>query len=221
MLKNRDLFGSTPPYLRELFDTVIYPWELISKLDLYIKHLLECGIEGFHEYSPGVLIGESVEIPSGVTVISPAIIGHHTELRPGAYLRGRVITGERCVIGNSCEVKNSIMLDGVQIPHYNYVGDSILGNMSHMGAGAICSNLKNDGSSVVIRADEEYTTGMRKLGAILGDRANVGCGCVLNPGTVIGRDSSVYPLTSVRGVIPPDSIVKSGGNTVKKEKGFL
>ena len=139
-------------------------------------------------------------------------------MRPGAFIRGNVFVGENCVIGNSTEIKNSILLNKAQVPHYNYVGDSILGNYSHMGAGSICSNLKSDGKAVVIHGDSEYETGLRKIGAILGDRADIGCGCVLNPGTVIGSNTSVYPLNALRGVFTSDSIVKSINNVVEREK---
>ena len=171
---------------------------------------------GYTLLSPGVLVGENVKIHPTATIEAPAVIGSGTELRPGAFIRGNVITGENCVIGNSTEVKNSILLNGVQVPHYNYVGDSILGNKAHMGAGSICSNLKSDGKPIVIRGEEEYQTGLRKIGGILADGADIGCGCVLNPGTIIGKNTSVYPLTSVRGVIKAHSIVKSMDNIVDR-----
>ncbi|MBO5195989.1 MAG: UDP-N-acetylglucosamine pyrophosphorylase [Clostridia bacterium] len=173
-------------------------------------------MDGYGYISEGVFVCEGVTIHESATIIPPAIIGKGTEIRPGAFLRGNVITGEGCVIGNSSELKNCILLDGVQVPHYNYVGDSILGNKSHMGAGSICSNLKSDGKNVVIHGEVEYETGLRKIGAILGDGADIGCGCVLNPGTVVGKNTSVYPLISLRGVYPSDSIVKDRLNIVKK-----
>ncbi|MBQ7363797.1 MAG: UDP-N-acetylglucosamine pyrophosphorylase [Clostridia bacterium] len=218
MLENKTLFSTVPDYMRPLFEGVTYPWELLPRLRGFVDSVTASGLEGFTEYAPGVLVGAGVTVADTATVIAPAVIGPNTEIRPGAYLRGYVITGEGCVIGNSSEVKSSVLLDRVQIPHYNYVGDSILGNRSHMGAGSICSNLKNDGTNVVVRGERDYSTELRKLGAILADGANVGCGCVLNPGTVIGRNSDVYPLTSLRGVVPADSIVKSSGNIVKKIK---
>ena len=156
-----------------------------------------------------VLVGENVKIYPTATIEAPAIIGSGTEVRPGAFIRGSVITGENCVIGNSSELKNCVLLDRVQVPHYNYVGDSVLGNRAHMGAGSICSNLKSDGKAVVIHGDENIETGLRKIGGILADGADIGCGCVLNPGTVIGKNTSVYPLTALRGVIPGGCIVKS------------
>ena len=185
-----------------------------GKIKDLCKELLETGIEGFTEIETGILVGKDVKIAPTATIIPPAIIGHGTEIRPGAYLRGNVITGENCVLGNSSEFKNCILLDKVQAPHYNYVGDSVLGNKAHMGAGSICSNLKSDGKAVVIHGDENYETGIRKIGGILADGADIGCQCVINPGTVIGKRTSVYPLTALRGVIPADCIVKSLENIV-------
>ena len=164
-----------------------------------------------------MLIGENVKISHTATIEPPAVIGSGTEIRPGAYIRGNVITGADCVIGNSSELKNCVLMEHVQVPHYNYVGDSVLGNGSHMGAGSICSNLKSGGGNITVHGDTEYATGLRKLGAILGDGADIGCGCVLNPGTVVGKNTNVYPLTSVRGVIGSHKIVKAMDNIVTKE----
>ena len=208
-VKTKDLYDCAVPYLKELFDSCEYPWEMLPKIKEVIASLLKNGIEDFTELKEGVLVGKNVKIADFVTIEAPAIIGHGTEIRPGAYLRGNVITGENCVIGNSTEIKNAILLEKVQVPHYNYVGDSVLGNKAHMGAGSICSNLKSDGKAVVIHADEDFETGLRKIGGILADGADVGCGCVINPGTVIGKNTSVYPLTSLRGVYPANSIVKA------------
>ncbi|MBR2043517.1 MAG: UDP-N-acetylglucosamine pyrophosphorylase [Clostridia bacterium] len=182
----------------------------------HIKDILKEGINGYTEIKEGILLGENVTIAPTATIIPPAILGSGTEVRPGAYLRGNVITGKNCVIGNSSEIKNSILLDKVSVPHYNYVGDSVLGNHSHMGAGSICSNLKSDGKSITIHGDEEYATGLRKIGGILADYADIGCGCVLNPGTVVGKNTSVYPLTSLRGVYPAECIVKGKDCVVKR-----
>ena len=187
---------------------------MLPEIKGYALALVENGIEGFTELKKGVLVGKNVKIAEFVTIEAPAIIGHGSEIRPGAYLRGSVITGENCVLGNSSEFKNCILLNKVQAPHYNYVGDSILGNFAHMGAGSICSNLKSDGKAVVIHAEEDIDTGLRKTGGILADRADIGCGCVLNPGTIIGRNTSVYPLTSLRGVHGENLIVKSQNNAV-------
>lgn len=211
-----DLFDLIPSYLQGLFDGCTYPWEILPKIGSYMRKLIATGMDGFHEIAPGVWVGENVQISATATIIPPAIIGAGTEIRPGAYLRGNVITGPNCVIGNSTELKNVVLLNKVQVPHYNYVGDSVLGNFSHMGGGAICSNLKSDGKNVVIHGEKEYETGLRKIGAILGDHADIGCGCVLNPGTVVGKNTSVYPLTSLRGVYPADCIVKAQKEIVKR-----
>lgn len=190
---------------------------MLPEIKELAKKLVSESIEGFTEIKAGVLVGRSVKIHESAVIEPPAVIGHGCEVRVGAYIRGNVITGENCVIGNSSELKNCILLSHVQVPHYNYVGDSVLGNRAHMGAGAICSNLKSDKGNVVVKSDEIYETGLRKFGAILGDGADIGCGSVLNPGTVIGRESSVYPLTSVRGVIPCGCIVKSSHETVVRK----
>ena len=218
MVKIVELFSSIPDILEPLFRGALYPWEILPAIKGYIEALLENPPKGYTLYSDGVLVGEGVKIADSAEIIPPAVIGAGTEIRQGAYLRGCVITGERCVIGNSTELKNSVLFDRVQIPHYNYVGDSILGNLSHMGAGSVCSNLKNDGTPVTVRGEKNYETGLRKLGAILADGVNVGCGCVLNPGTVIGKGTDVYPLLSLRGVLPEDSIVKTPSDIVRKSE---
>lgn len=216
-VKTAELFCCKVDYLTPLFEKYTYPWEMLPEIKGYISCLLEKGLPGFTLLKEGVLVGQNVKIDQSATICPPAIIGHNTEIRPGAYIRGAVITGENCVIGNSSELKNSILLDKVAVPHYNYVGDSVLGNGAHMGAGSICSNLKSDGRPVVIHADTEYETGLRKIGGILADGADIGCGCVLNPGTVIGKNTSVYPLTSLRGVYPENCIVK-GTNSIAQRK---
>ena len=217
-VETKDLFECKTPYLEKLFDGYKYPWEILTNIKDYIYSLIKEGIEGLEQISDGIYVGKNVKIYPTATIEGPAIIGEGTEIRPGAFIRGSVITGANCVIGNSSELKNCVLLEKVQVPHYNYVGDSILGNKAHMGAGSICSNLKSDGKAVVIHADEEIHTGMRKIGAILADGADVGCGCVLNPGTVIGKNTSVYPLNALRGVFPANSIVKSQNNIVKRRK---
>ncbi len=216
LVKTSELFSCTTPYLKNLFDAHEYPWEILPDIKSYILNLIKGGLSGFTEISDGVFVGKNVKIYPTATIEGPAIIGDGTEIRPGAFIRGSVITGANCVIGNSTELKNCVLSENVQVPHYNYVGDSILGNFAHMGAGSICSNLKTDKKAVVIRADKEYETGLRKIGGILGDGADIGCGCVLNPGTVIGKNTSVYPLNSLRGVFPSDCIVKSQNNIVEK-----
>ena len=216
-VKISKLFSFKNDYLFPLFDEKEYPWQVLPEIKPYIQRLLKDPPEGFSFLCEGVLIGKEVSIAKTATIIPPAIIGAGTEIRPNAYLRGNVIMGERCVLGNASEFKNCALLHNVQAPHYNYVGDSVLGNHAHLGAGAICSNLKGDRSNVIIHGNTEMETGLRKLGAILADGADIGCGCILNPGTIIGKNTRIYPLTSVRGVIPENSIVKSMENIVERK----
>ena len=218
LVKTKDLYASQPEYLVDLFESSEYPWEMLPKIKGYIQALIEKGIPGYTKLSDDVLIGENVKIYPTATIEGPTIIGSNTEVRPGAYIRGSVITGEGCVMGNSSEFKNCVLLDKVQVPHYNYIGDSILGYKAHTGAGTICSNLKSDGKAVVIHGDEDYETGLRKIGGILADGADAGCGCVINPGTVIGKGTRIYPLTSLRGVYPAGCIVKATNTVVERKE---
>ncbi len=218
LVATEDLYDCQVPYLKDLFMTSQYPWDILPRIKELITKLIETGIPDFTEIKPGVLIGKDVKIADYVTINPSTIIGHGTEIRPGAFLRGNVITGSKCVLGNSCEYKNCILLDNVQTPHYNYVGDSVLGNHAHMGAGAVCSNLKSDGKPVVIHGNGDIETGLRKIGGILADGADIGCGCVVNPGTVVGKNTSVYPLTALRGVYPSNSIVKAWDKIVLREE---
>lgn len=208
-LKTQELFDCHVPYLKAFFEEYKYPWEMLPQINRLILSLIETGLDDFTELKPNVFIGKDVKVSDTTSIEAPAIIGHGTEIRPSAYLRGNVITGAGCVLGNSSEFKNCILLDGVQAPHYNYVGDSVLGNKAHLGAGSVCSNLKSDGKAVVIHGENDIETGLRKIGGFLADGADVGCGCVINPGTVVGKKTSVYPLTALRGVYPANSIVKS------------
>ena len=217
-VKTAELYDCQVPYLKELFDSCEYPWEMLPRIKEWILSLIEEGLPDFTELKPGVWVGRDVKIADYVTIQAPSMIAHSTEIRPGAFLRGNVITGEGCVLGNSSEFKNCILLDKVQTPHYNYVGDSILGNKAHMGAGTVCSNLKSDGKAVVIHGDEDYPTGLRKVGGILADGADAGCGCVINPGTVIGKKTTIYPLTSLRGVYPANCIVKNQTTVVERKE---
>ena len=213
----KDLFNiEEPSYMKEFFDKYEYPWQMLPDIKKLIAELLEKGIPGYTLLKEGVLVGENVKIAATATIEPPAIIGKDTELRPGAFIRGNVIIGEKCVIGNSSELKNSILLNHVQVPHYNYVGDSILGEYAHMGAGSILSNLKSGGKNIFIHGDKEYETGLRKIGGFLGDHADIGCGSVLNPGTIIGKYTNVYPLSMLRGCFPEHSIVKTPTNVVDK-----
>ncbi len=216
LVKTTELYNSVPDYLAPLFADCEYPWELLPKIKGYILDLIERGIDGYTLIGENILVGENVKIYPTATIEGPTVIGSGCEVRPGAFIRGGVITGSQCVIGNSSELKNCILLDKVQIPHYNYIGDSVLGNKAHTGAGTICSNLKSDGKPVVIHGECDYETGLRKVGGILADGADIGCGSVINPGTVIGKNTSVYPLTSLRGVYPADCIVKDTKTVVKR-----
>lgn len=217
-LKSIELFEITNPLLKNLFDNTIYPWEILSKIKNFIIETLNNPPNNFKLLKEGVLVGSNVKISENATIIAPAIIADNSEIRTGAYLRGNVIIGENCVIGNSSELKNCILLNNVQVPHYNYVGDSVLGNFSHLGAGSICSNLKSDKSNVNVKLDGELIkTNLRKFGAIIGDKVEIGCNSVLNPGTVIGKNTRVYPLTCVRGFIPSNKIVKSMDNIINQD----
>lgn len=215
-IKIKDLFDCKTEYLKAFFEKFEYPWEMLPHIKEYILKIIKEGLSEYKEISDGVLVGKNVKIHPTAVIMSPCIIGEDSEIRPSAYIRGSVVTGKGCVIGNSSELKNSVLLDNVQVPHYNYVGDSVLGNFAHMGAGAICSNLKADKKNVVIHAERDYETNIKKIGGILGDKADIGCGCVLNPGTIVGKNTSVYPLNSLRGVFPEDCIVKSKENIVKR-----
>ena len=215
-VKTAELFSCEVPYLRDFFSAHEYPWQMLPEIKELAKKLVSEGIEGFTEIKAGVLVGRNVKIHESAVIEPPAVIGHGCEVRVGAYIRGNVITGENCVIGNSSELKNCILFDNVQVPHYNYVGDSILGNFAHMGAGSICSNVKSDKKNVVVHGDRDYETGLRKFGAILGDGADVGCNSVLCPGTVLGTGTRVYPLSRVRGVVRAYHIYKDANAIVER-----
>ena len=216
-VKCQSLFAFKSDLFKSILSDYEYPWDILPHLKNIIYELIERGIAGYTLLCDGVLIGSDVNICKSVYIDAPAIIGHGTSLRHGAYLRGGTLIGSGCVIGNSSEIKNSILMDHVQVPHYNYVGDSILGEGVHLGAGAICSNLRSDKGDVGIKCDERcIDTGIRKLGAIVGDYAEIGCGAVLCPGTVIGKCTTVYPLTLARGVYPHDSLVKQDNTVIQR-----
>ncbi len=214
-VKTVDLISTNNQYIKPFLERFEYPWEALPEIKKYIAEVIKSGVPEYFLMDKDILMGENVKIAPTAHVEGPAIIGANTEIRPGAYIRGSVIIGEGCVIGNSTELKNCVLCDGAQVPHYNYVGDSVLGDKAHLGAGAICSNFKGDGSNITVRGDENFETGLRKMGAILGDGADIGCGCVLNPGTVIGKKSRAYPLNSLRGVYPEKVIIKSNDNIVE------
>ncbi len=194
-----------------------YPWEALKGIKELIITLGATLGEDFTEMAPQVWVHKTAKVAPTAYLGAPCIIGAETEVRHCAFIRGSALVGEGCVVGNSVELKNVILFDKVQVPHYNYVGDSILGYKAHMGAGSITSNVKSDKSLVVIHGETNLETGIKKVGAMLGDFVEVGCNSVLNPGTVVGRNSNIYPLSCVRGVVPENSIYKSGGVTVSKE----
>jgi len=202
----------------KLLGEVEYPWEALPRIGRYIMELGETlPLEEYEKTDEDIWIARSAKVAKSACINGPVIIGKNAEIRHCAFIRGNVIVGEGTVVGNSTELKNVILFDSVQVPHYNYVGDSILGHRSHMGAGSITSNVKSDKTLVVIKYDDmEIKTGLKKLGAILGDNVEIGCNSVLNPGTVIGRNSNIYPLSMVRGYVPEGSIYKRVGEVVMK-----
>jgi UDP-N-acetylglucosamine diphosphorylase / glucose-1-phosphate thymidylyltransferase / UDP-N-acetylgalactosamine diphosphorylase / glucosamine-1-phosphate N-acetyltransferase / galactosamine-1-phosphate N-acetyltransferase len=191
MFRPQDLLDLAQFQFPELFDGCENAWDALPRIAKFVKD--------------GKLIGKGTVIEEGATVKGPVIIGRDCEIRANAYIRGNVIVGDNCVLGNACEFKNSVLFNGCQVPHFNYVGDSILGYKAHIGAGVILSNLKSVKGNVLVDGQD---TGLRKFGAIIGDHAEIGCNCVINPGSVIGRRAILYPLVSWRGVCPPDSVVK-------------
>lgn len=213
----KKLFDLEHTIAAPLFCGVNYPFEVLPRIGDYISELqknLDKSV--FYELKPGVFAARSAKIAQTAHIDAPCIIDENAEIRHCAFIRGKAIIGKNCVVGNSTELKNVILFDNVQVPHYNYVGDSILGFKSHMGAGAITSNVKSDKTNVVIKGEEDIATNLKKVGAFVGDFVEVGCGSVLNPGTVIGRNSNVYPLSSVRGVIKENSIYKKQGEVANK-----
>lgn len=191
-----------------------YLWQIIPD----IKKLVAVVPSDYTEIKKDVFIGKNVKIAPTAYIEAPTVIGDGTEIRHSAYIRGNVIIGDNCVVGNSTEIKNSILFDNVSAPHYNYIGDSVIGKGSHLGAGVICSNLRSDKKTVVVHDADDIDTGLRKFGAIIKENVEIGCGCVLNPGTVIGKNTTVYPLTSLRGVYPDNSIVKDTFNVVERKE---
>lgn len=217
MIKIIDLYDLSHTMAGDYLQKFTYPWQALAGIKELILKLGEKLGDDYNEVSEGVWVHKSATVAPTAYIGAPAIIGAGTEVRHCAFIRGSALVGENCVVGNSTELKNVILFDGVQVPHYNYVGDSILGYKAHMGAGSITSNVKSDKTPVVIHAEEPVPTGLKKVGAMLGDFVEVGCNSVLNPGTVIGRRSSVYPLSSVRGVVPEGSIFKTKDCIIAKE----
>lgn len=215
----KDFFDFSHTYAKELLISAGGFAEIFGGLGGYILKLFQKLPEGFVEIKPNVFVHETAVVSQSAYLGENVIVGAFSEIRHCAFIRGNALIGENCVVGNSSEVKNSILFDGVQIPHFNYAGDSILGRSAHLGAGAIISNLKSDKSTVFLRtAAKTADTGLKKFGAIVGDFAEIGCNSVLNPGTVIGKNASVYPLSCVRGFVPRDCIYKSKTEIIKKNR---
>lgn len=218
MYKIDELLDLSHTIAAPLFEGRTYPWEVLGDIKAFTLALgPTLPKDEYDEVSEGVWIARDAAVFPSAYIGAPCIIDHGAEVRHCAFIRGSAIVGKNCVVGNSVELKNALLFDGVQTPHYNYVGDSVLGYKSHMGAGSITSNVKSDKTLVVVKnGGERMETGLKKFGAILGDFVEVGCNSVLNPGCVIGRRSSVYPTSSVRGVVPQDSIFKAPGDVVKR-----
>ena len=217
--KIEELLDLTHTLAAPLFEGKRYPWEILSPLKDFIRELgASLPKEEYDEIAPEVWVHKSAKIAPTALIAGPTVIGAGTEVRHCAFIRGSALVGEGCVVGNSTEVKNAVIFDNVQVPHYNYVGDTILGFRSHMGAGVVASNFRSDKGNVSVKTgDEKIGTGLRKLGAILGDGVDVGCNSVLCPGSVVGRDVIIYPLSRVRGFVPERSILKGDGTVVPRK----
>ena len=219
MYRTSELFNLEHTLARELLEGCEYPWLALPQIGKTILALGAALGEGYARTAPDIWIHETASVAPSASITGPCIIGPEAQIRHCAYIRGNALVGGKCVVGNSVELKNVILFDSCEVPHFNYVGDSILGFRAHMGAGSVTSNIKSDRTNIVVKdGTERIATGMRKIGAMLGDFAEIGCNSVLNPGTVVGRRATVYPLSCVRGTVPADSILKTGGVTVPKEE---
>ena len=217
MYKTCELYDLTHSMAGAYLSGFEYPWQALKGIKDLILSIGPTLGEEYTETAPQVWVHNSATVAPTAYLGAPCIIGANTEVRHCAFIRGSALVGEGCVVGNSVELKNVILFDKVQVPHYNYVGDSILGYKAHMGAGSLTSNVKSDKTLVIVKdGADQYPTGLKKFGAMLGDCVEVGCNSVLNPGTVVGPNSNIYPLSCVRGVVPADSIWKTGGVVVKK-----
>lgn len=218
MLKTSDLFDLSHSMAGTYLSDFDLPWQALGGIKSLILSLGSKLGEDYNQIQPNVWVHKTAVVAPTAYLGAPCIIGANTEVRHCAFIRGSALVGENCVVGNSVELKNVILFDNVQVPHYNYVGDSILGYKSHMGAGSVTSNVKSDKTLVVVKnGEEQIPTGLKKFGAMLGDFVEVGCNSVLNPGTVIGRHTNIYPTSCVRGMVPADSIWKTGGVVVAKK----
>ena len=217
-IKITDLFNLEETIAKDIFKNCVYPWEVLSKIEDFIIELgNSLNEDKFYKKGDNIWIAKNAKIAPTAYIEGPTIIDEEAQIRHCAYIRGRAIVGKRDVVGNSTELKNVILFNNVEVPHYNYVGDSILGFKSHMGAGSITSNIKSDRKPVKIKfMDEKIETGLKKIGAFLGDYVEVGCGSVVNPGAIIGRNTNVYPLSSVRGFVNADSRYKNECESVGK-----
>lgn len=217
MIKTTELYDLSHSLAGDYLSGFDYPWQALAGIKALILELGEQLGEDYSQIESNVWVHKTAKVAPTAYLGAPCIIGANTEVRHGAFVRGSALVGENCVVGNSVELKNVILFDNVQVPHYNYVGDSILGYKAHMGAGSLTSNVKSDKTLVVVKnGAEQIPTGLKKFGAMLGDRVEVGCNSVLNPGTVIGKDTNIYPTSCVRGVVPANSIWKTGGVVVEK-----
>ncbi|MEZ3504449.1 MAG: UDP-N-acetylglucosamine pyrophosphorylase [Lachnospiraceae bacterium] len=216
----QDLYNLNETIAAELFDGLTYPWEALPRIGEFIRRLgATLSEEEYERVDQDVWIARSAKVFPSAYIHGPVIVGKGAEVRHCAFIRGNALIGEGAVVGNSTELKNVVLFNQVQVPHYNYVGDSILGYKAHMGAGSITSNVKSDKKLVLVHTPEgDIETGIKKFGAMIGDNVEVGCGSVLNPGTIVGRGSSIYPLSSVRGVVPEKSIYKKQGEIAEKHE---
>ncbi len=217
--KISNLYDLEQTIAKDLFEGATYPWEVLGRISSFIRELgPKLDADHFEQRGEDIWVAKSAKVAPTAFLNGPLIIDEEAEIRHCAFVRGSAIIGRGCVIGNSTELKNAVIFNSVQVPHYNYVGDSVLGYKSHMGAGSITSNIKSDRTVVVIKDQtKQLETGLKKIGAMLGDYVEVGCNSVLNPGTVIGRGSNIYPLSSVRGVIPANSIYKNRSEVAEKQ----
>lgn len=222
-LRSWELFDLEKSLAGEFLRQVTWPWEALTQIKQYILQIgLKLPESEYEQIEADIWIARDCTIASSASLNGPLIIGHETEVRHCAFIRGSALVGSQAVVGNSTELKNSILFDSVQVPHFNYVGDSILGCKAHLGAGAITSNVKGDRGEISLRlGGQRLPTGLRKFGALIGDNVEIGCNSVLNPGSIIGRNSQVYPLSMVRGYIPVDSIYKNSGEIVARQKPVL